>query len=42
MFGFKLDPLRKIKRGHLWHFHGGIHPNENYSHAAAKCSGGAC
>ena len=29
MFGFKLDPLRKIKRGHLWHFHGGIHPNEN-------------
>ena len=29
MFGFRLDPLRKIKKGHTWRFHGGIHPNEN-------------
>ena len=29
MFGFRLDPLRQIKKGHTWRFHGGIHPNEN-------------
>ena len=29
MFGFNKDPLSRIKRGHQWRFHGGIHPHEN-------------